>query len=51
MRATCSAYLILLDLITVQIVKVTIMQSSPASRHFLPLKSKCYEKNEFINFF
>jgi hypothetical protein len=35
-RATCPAHLIFLDFIT---LKLLIMQSSPDSRHFLPLRS------------
>jgi hypothetical protein len=46
MYATCPANLILLELIThyfwwrVQVMKLLITQSSPASHHFLPLRSK-----------
>jgi hypothetical protein len=45
-RATCSACLILLDFIIlitfskVQVVKLLIMQLSPTSRHFTPLRCK-----------
>jgi putative component of membrane protein insertase Oxa1/YidC/SpoIIIJ protein YidD len=40
MNITCYAYLILLDLI--MSYKAFIMQSSPASCHFLPLMSKIF---------
>jgi hypothetical protein len=42
-RAACSPYLITLIWSTwwsLQVMKLLIMQSSPASRHFLPLRSK-----------
>jgi hypothetical protein len=46
MRATCPAYPFLLDFITlivwwsVKVIKLPIKQSSPASRHLNPLRSK-----------
>jgi hypothetical protein len=48
MRAKCPVHLILLHLNhpnyicwPVKVMKLLIMQSSPTSRHFLPLRSKC----------
>jgi hypothetical protein len=55
MRATCSAPFILLDLTVIiifvealQAMKLLIMQSSLASRHFLPLRSKYFPQHPVL---